>query len=197
MCMSWLQVCTYAVYLSPSQHTATSMAPAVLPGCCFIHLSPTEAKRRYALQQTKRSINKHLTLDSGHESPRPSTQWVFQRLRIICRVTLRATPDGSSLRGHHLSLTFLHLLLSMMTFDPFREQKEWLWPNRWWSFINLLQRFTSLALFFSIYRRRRSSSRSSEAGVVNSNSGPKNQKNTVNSWSSFMNSTILQWPHQL
>lgn len=97
MCMSWLQVCTYAVYLSPSQHAATSMAPTVLPGCCFIHLSPTEAKRRYALQQTKRSINKHLTLDSGHDSPRPSTQWVFQRLRIICRVTLRATPSSTRL----------------------------------------------------------------------------------------------------
>lgn len=42
------------------------------------------------------------------------------------RSELRPPPHvyGSSLRGHHLSLTFLHLLLSMMTFDPFREQKE-------------------------------------------------------------------------
>lgn len=32
--------CTFVVCLRPSQHAAKSTAPAVLPGCCFIHLSP-------------------------------------------------------------------------------------------------------------------------------------------------------------
>lgn len=55
---------------------------------------------------------------------------------------------GSSLHGHHLLLTFLRLLLSPMTPDPFCKQKESLWPTVWWSFISLCQRFTPLALFF-------------------------------------------------
>lgn len=55
---------------------------------------------------------------------------------------------GSSLHGHHLLLTFLHLLLSPMTPDPFWKQKESLWPTVWWSFISLCQRFTPFALFF-------------------------------------------------